>query len=402
MKRENTALVIGVIIVVAFAIQHVSASPGFEVNSVLLKVTIHQGEVTTRTIGFTTSDGGEVYLESSVKGVILSDRQFVVNAGESKSVTVFFNGTSLTPGVYVGTIQMRNNKESSSIPVIFEVESKDVFFDSNLDIPPQYLQIYPGERLLAQLKIFDLVSGGTSNGMGPTKIQVDYQVHSLDGNVLSSESENVVVDMQTQYTKTMSFPLDTKPGTYVFSITAKHQSSVGTATQMFSVAKKENSLFSGDSGLIDLKFFAILGSIVLFFIILILFFVYLMKDRDKLLVELRDYHTDELQKQKELLLEQQRILKKKGLVKPVEVEKEVKEKLKKLKVKQKKRELEFKKLKEDGDIESMKKKLQEWRQAGYNTLALEYKLRGLNESEMSALMDSWKKKYSTEGYKNKK
>ena len=41
----------------------------------------------------------------------------------------------------------------------------------------------------------------------------------------------------------------------------------------------------------------------------------------------------------------------------------------------------------------MKKKLEEWKKKGYNTMALEYKLKDLSVNEMNNLLDKWKRKY---------
>jgi hypothetical protein len=76
---------------------------------------------------------------------------------------VIFDASKLEPGIYVGSIRVSSAKETTYIPIILEVDSEDVFFKGTLDIPPQYNKIAAGDKLLAQFKVFDLTSGGTSN-----------------------------------------------------------------------------------------------------------------------------------------------------------------------------------------------------------------------------------------------
>ena len=137
--------------------------------------------------------------------------------------------------------------------------------------------------------------------------------------------------------------------------------------------------------------------IVIFFLGIIFLFIYLIRDRDKLVLELRRYNSLELRKQRELLLAQEKTITKKKLGIRGEVRKEVKEKVNKLKSRHRQRIKEFRKLKKKGDTKKMQRRLNEWKEAGYNTLVLESKLKGLHTGEMKNLMNKWKK----QGYRTK-
>ena len=62
---------------------------------------------------------------------------------------------------------------------------------------------------------------------------------------------------------------------------------------------------------------------------------------------------------------------------------------------------QFRNLKKSGDINQMKRKIEEWKKQGYNTLALDYKMKDLGKEDMQNILKKWKQEY-TEGYKNKK
>ncbi len=394
-KRRGVllAVVLGILIV------FMTFVPAVDTGSVLLKISLHEGDKTEKLISLSSDVGGQFNLNiEGVKGVSLGETDFVLKKGEQKQVSVKFDSGGLKPGVYVGSVRVVNEKDISNIPIIFEVESKDIFFDINLDIPPQYTSVEPGGKFIAQLKVFDLTSGGTTPGLGATNVKMNYFFYSLDGKVLSSEDENVVVDQSTRITKTMSLPADVSPGDYVFVSSAGYKSSLGVASQIITVTKPQKSFLSGGSssrGGLDLTLILIVGGIVGFIILIIFLFVYLIHDRDKLILELRKYNSIELRRQQQFLLAQQKLLTQTGRVSRKEIKKEVKKKIVKLKEKHKEREIVFKKLEKAGNKEEMQRRLNEWKREGYNTMLLESKVKGMKEGDMKSIMAKWKK----QGYK---
>lgn len=393
MKKKEISLIFIILLVVSIGF---IASNTFETKTILLKFSLNKGDSINKNINIFSKDGGEIklYVKGIKKGVSIKENSFILNKGEERQVEVLFNSSSINEGVYVGNIEITGDGEKQIIPIIFEVESKDVFFDANLDIPAKYLDILQGDKIIAQLNVFDLISGGgTQESLGPSSIDVEYKINDLYGNVLSSENENFVVDNKLQMTKTITFPKDIKTGQYVFSVIIKYKSSVGTTTDLFRISKEKSksstNLFNKDKS----EFIFTLIFIGFIFLVLILFFIYIIRDRDKLFLELRKYNTQELQRQKSLLTEQANLVKKKkGNIK--NIEKEVSQKINKIKEKQKKRVEEFRKLKNKGEIQGMKKKLNEWKKKGYGTMALEYKLKDLSVDEMKNIINKWKKKYN--------
>ena len=395
-----SSLVLLSVLVVAFSVYAIVPSgyvvkADVEVDSILLKLSVKQGDFVEKSFTISSERGGEFNVEVlNLEGVDISEHDFSLQKGESRKINAEFNSSSLSAGVYAGSIKITSENEISYLPVIFEVESEDIFFDVNLDIPPQYNEIAPGGKLLAQVKIFDLTGNG---GLGPSTVNLDYNVYRTDGSVLSSESESVVVASQLQISKTVSFPENAKEGDYVFAVVAKYKSSVGTSTRLFRIAqeKTNGNKSLGLSSDFDWKFFSILAVILIFFLGIIVVFIYLIKDRDKLVLELYKHNDSEMKRQRELLLAQEKFIRKKGLAKPAVIKREIKKKIKHLKARHKKRVKEFRKLRKKGDIKEMKRRLDEWKKRGYNTLALEYKLNALGSKDMKKLMNEWKKEYKT-------
>ena len=371
----------------------ISRDGGVEVSSVLLKVSLHKGDSVSKPISISSDVGGEFKLSAeNVQGIVLSEYNFILDREEKKQISIRFDTSTLDPGIYVGHIRIASLKDVSIIPVIFEVESEDVFFDTNLDIPPAFTELEPGGKLIAQLKIFDLTSGGTTEGLGVTTVDMEYFLYNLDGRVLSSETESIVVERQTRVTKTISLPTDLETGDYVFVAIAKYRSSVGVSSHLLSVKEQERLLFGSMFEGSNFNFFLIIIVFLVLFLGIIFLFVYLIHDRNKLFLELRKYNTQELRRQREFLLAQEKLIRRKRLSTPKKVKREVRKKIKELKSKQRKRIGEFRGLKKQGNIKEMERKLKDWKSLGYSTFVLESKLKGLNVKEMKALMNEWKRK----------
>lgn len=373
-----------------------------EVNNVLLKLSLHQGEVVDKIVSVSSRVGGMFSLEfGGMTGVSVDQSSFLLEAGESRDIAVHFDARNIQPGIRIGVMNVRSENEAIVIPIIFEVESQDTLFDVNLDIPPQYKEINTEERLIAQVKLFDLTSGGTSAGLGPTRVDIDYYIYDSGGKIVSSQSENAVVDRQSQITKTFSFPQDLAPGEYVLGVSVRYRTSLGIATSAFTLIPPSKSILSFDFGGSLILYF-IMGLFV-FVIVFLLLFVYIVRDRDKLILEMRKYHELEVTQLHKFLLAQEHVLrsrKSRSASSTPTVEHEVNEKLALLKKRNAEREKALEKLRDQGDIEAMRKKMEEWKRGGYNTELIEYKLKGLSTEDMKSLLQQWKKKYHGEGYKN--
>jgi hypothetical protein len=357
------------------------------VSSVLLKITLTQGESLEKPINVFTDEEGEFYLEvKNLEGVSLDNNQFNLQSGESKEVFVKFDSSNLEPGIYIGKIEIRNGHGINELPISFEVETEDVFFDTNLDIPPAYSVLSSGGKFVAQVKLFDL-----TNSPGAKSVDVDYFIISSNGEIISWETEKVVVDEMAEFSKTIGFSEEVSDGNYFFGTVVNYGSSVTTASQFFSIKKDETtfSIFGK-----DFQFLAILIFILIIFAGFIFMFVYMIKDRDKLVLELKRYNSEELIAQRNLLVEQKKVLEEKGEDK-AKLKKEIQEKIKSLRRKQKKRVGEFRKLKKVGSVSEMKRKLSSWKKSGYDTKSLEYKMEGLSAKEMQRAMKKWK----GQGYK---
>ena len=366
------------------------AQSDFETNSLLIKASVKQSGLETKTITISSKTSGEFFLKiESLKGVNVEEERFSLNGGEEKVVEINFDSRDIEPGIYIGSLEVRSPEDSMKIPIIFEI-------DANIDIPPAYKEVEQGSKLTYQIKIFDLsASGGLQEGLSAVNVEVNYIVYSLGGKVAITKDEQLVVDKQSQLTSAIGFPKDMEIGTYVLGAVVKYKGSVGIATQTFEIKKAEvkasENIFS-NYFLIAAVIFALVV-----FIGTVALLVYLLRERDKILYELRRFNEQETKMVFELLKEQKEVAKnkKRGLGK--NLDKEIEEKLQELRKKQETRIDEIEKLKKAGNVKEMQKKLDFWRKKGYDTRVMDYKIAGLTTSEMKQLLQKWKKKYSKQG-----
>jgi hypothetical protein len=361
-----------------------------EANSLLLKLSTHQGELFNRSVTFSSDSGGTfaARIQGFEQGVSLRDTPFILDQGQSKPLSLFFDTSLLKPGVYVGSLVLSGTSVSASVPLILEVESEDVFFDANVDIPPQYSEVKPGEKVVAQIKVFDLTAGGgTRAGLGPTNVLLHYAIVDSMGKQVSSESETVSVDTTTQITQALGFPDSMPPGDYVFYVSVAYKSSVGTSSHLFKISDSPGifTTLLGESNQTHL----IIGVFVLFFCGMLGFFMYLLRDRDSLILELHRLNAKDYHRQRSFVQAQARVLvHKTGKSLSAVVHHE----LSKLKAHHQARVVHLKALCTKGDVGAMKKQLAQWKREYTSGKGLP-RLHGLSSHEMSTTLARWKKEY---------
>lgn len=390
LKMSNVKFVLaGIIFAIALAsvigIASAASQP-FETDSVLIKMTVTKGDLIAKDFTITSSSGGQFNLEVlGIDSAKLSESSLVLQPGQSSKIKFSLDTYGLKEGVYAGSIKISGSSKILYIPVVIEVQSVDIFYNVNLDVAPDYSNIAKGGKLVAQIKVIDLISGGTKSKLNASAVGMEYYVFDSSGNKLVSESESITVDGSSQYSKTISFPESVSEGNYVLGVVARYASSVGTASSLFSIGKAQSSGLFGAG--INLYF--VIGAVIAILIGAIVIIVYSMKGENKLVSELERYHAQELRYQKDILLAQARVMRQKG-ASPRKVRREIAHKVKALKRKHKERVNKFKKLRKAGKVSEMRKALNSWKKEGYYTLEMNSRLGNLSTPEMKKIMADWK------------
>ena len=314
--------------------------------------------------------------------VKLNENNFNLKPGEEKNLEIEFNSKGKSPGIYIGNLAFNNNEK---IPIILEIQSKEVFFDSNLNIFPKGTSFIPGERLNAEMRVFDLLN------IGKSSVVITYFVRDFEGKTIIFESENRVIQGQVEdYSKSFVLPDDIDLGNYVFATTIEYEDSVGTSSAFFNVVEEKlNNQF-----IFNNSFLLVLISL---FFLAFLIFIYSLFYRDKLLRELHNQYKNELRRQREIIDLKSKLDYKRldNLRERKEYSREVKavkkNRLKELKKMYKGRVSEFYKLKKSGNKKQLISKLKKWKKQGYNTKVLENKFKMPNLKYIKNKLKKWKK-----------
>ena len=141
----------------------------------------------------------------------LSDNKFSLKPGEEKVVTVSFSSsTDKQPGIYNGVISVETSRIIKKILSIIEVIELKPLFDIKVELAQVYQSITPGQIVDANIILYNF------GDLKPVDVQLYYSLKDIEGNDIASKEEAIAVTEQKQITRSLSIPLDAKPGNYLF------------------------------------------------------------------------------------------------------------------------------------------------------------------------------------------
>ena len=227
----------------AYLTKKAEAQPDFDVDQILIKVLIRSGEFIEKQIRIMNT--GESPSEISVEALGLHDllkidsSSFTIKPGQTKIVSLNFSSflpeqkIEQQPGIYIGKLAVKSQKAAKEIPIVVEIETKNVLFDMNFNPVAIERRVKQGSDTTIEVRLFNLESIESVN------VDVGYFVRDMNGNTIVTESETVVVKTQASFFKTISIPKNLKPGPYVFAAQTKFGNSIGTASYLFDVVGPE-------------------------------------------------------------------------------------------------------------------------------------------------------------------
>ncbi len=342
-------------------------SESFEVNTLLLKYSLKQGEeITTGFTIFNKEDKEETFKINSknLKGLVqINPSEFKVNARGKKEILINFEDENLTygPGVYIGSLIVQSERDKKNIPVILEIRSNNPLFVLDLKIAPEYKQTSPGENLFIEVSAFNL------NDTNEHAVTVSYLVYNLDSELLLSEEESMVLGgSQTSFTKTLTLPKNTEFGDYVLAVLiGGREDMMSSSNYLFSVSKKERQSTNVSFTYLMIIVFAL-------FLIVFLVIIFLIYERIAIVGELRRQQRREIHSVS-FALKRER-LRRLSQARTKEQRKKIKKKfkhlhkkaLKKIVHKYQERKKTVQSLKKAKKHDLIKKKLKQWKEEGYD------------------------------------
>lgn len=314
----------------------------FEVDRDLIKVSLKQGETKRELLSIKNTGDTSLDISLDLKNLQefvifpggVSTYDFRLEQGEEQTIQIIFNAANdAEPDVYPGKIIVRADSLQKLITTIVEIESEKPVFDIDVEVLPKDKQVFLGESVSAEIKLFNLL------GRRRVDVIVEHGIKDLEGNIILSGSSVVAVETQMSFVRSLIIPFNLGHGTYVFYVKAKYDDTTSTSSDTFQVAKKPGAILAGLST-IHMLVIAIVCLMNLFIILALRdIFIHFKKERE------------ELREEKEIPQEIARPEKEKELKekKPIKITERLKEKPKKVEVK---KESDLKKL-----IDHVRKKL---------------------------------------------
>src|SRR3989344_1679888 len=220
-----------------------TAEPDFEIDQILLKILVRSGEFIEKQLRVMNIGNSEspISIEvSELYDLVRADsNSFVLKPGQTKIVSLNFSSIvpeqkiEQQPGVYIGRLTVISQKAKREIPVVIEIETKNVLFDMNLNPVALERRVAQGSETTIEVRLYNLESIDSQN------VDVEYFVKDMNGNTIVTESETVVVKTQASFFKTISIPKNLRTGPYVFAAKSKFGTSVGTASYLFDIIGPE-------------------------------------------------------------------------------------------------------------------------------------------------------------------
>lgn len=389
----SVAIMFGFLILSMIIVLAADSQSSFEVDSVFLKTAIKTGSSLDSQIKITnlrdSASSFEIKIIDLGEVASVETERFDLNPKETKNVDVIVSAVNISEDIYVGKIRVSSEQEEKNIPVVLEIESEDVLFDSNVNLFPRG-EIFAGGKINAEIKIFDLSKIGISS------IELNYFVKNFQGKTIISETESLVVDDMTSITKSFNLPEDAREGDYIFGIVLKYKNSIGTSSSLFKIEEKKKE--TGIESLFDNNIVYFILFFLFTIIILLIFVFYSIYSRDRFLKELQLQYSGELRRQEGYIRKREtRCEKALKTGRERRISKEIFRKIRKERRKailmiHKGRVKKLKQLRKAKKKDEMQRQIEQWKRKGYDTAVLEKQARIPSVNEIKRQISLWKRK----------
>ena len=209
---------------------------GISVSEEDIKISLKQGQVTTKTLVVTNNDIKKLRINIEnprLKDfVIVREPFFDLSPGESKEVTLDLIAREKTkPDLYLGSLLIKSEYEEKQIFVAIEVQTSNALLDARVEIHEDSKKIIPGENLVSEIRLFNL-------GITPrADIVIDYILKDYFGNEIPLSSESLAIETQSSFVKNLKISEDAKYGKYVLYVRASYNDQVASASDNFEIVE---------------------------------------------------------------------------------------------------------------------------------------------------------------------
>ncbi len=232
IKRIAVELLIVALLILSFA---EAQEEDFSVSPPIIKSAVKEGSSINYPVSIINSGPQQkfsIYSSSRLEFISFSKDELIIGEDDTGSFDIIFDSGGFK-GVYVGSVIISDENSIIKMPVVLEVESKDILFDVKARMAPRAFEIASGEDLAVDIILWDIAASDNN-------AEIEYYISDMKGNVVLSQSEKLKIDDTVSLRKNFEIPEDLEEGNYVLYAYAKQGSSFGTTSLIFYVGQFVN------------------------------------------------------------------------------------------------------------------------------------------------------------------
>ncbi len=229
-------------------------------------ISLKQGSSETRIMKITNVGSFNMSFNISIADVenlvFLSDTEFMIQPGQTKEVTVdFVAPLSTSPSQYFGHMTVESS-ERKYVPIIININALELDFSIEVEVPPKYKTVMPGESVRANISILNL------RDVIEKDMKMYIAVKDFYGNIYDSSEESFVFNSSLFFQRNLIVPERVNEGNYIFYARAFTEDELALDSDSFEVGSRFFFLASLRSSFIFILIF------IFCFVALILMVVY--------------------------------------------------------------------------------------------------------------------------------
>jgi len=185
----------------------------FSLDKELIKVSIKQGENAKEFLAIKNTGNTEIKIILEVskleKFIILSDEEFVLKAGESKTIGIdLFAKENEAADSYLGKIIVSGEGIRKTVSLILEIKEKRALFD--VVTKAQNAFASHGDSVNANIKLINM--GDLEN----VDVLLYYAIKDFNNSVITFREETLAINREIDIVRGLKLPEDIPLGKYVF------------------------------------------------------------------------------------------------------------------------------------------------------------------------------------------
>lgn len=239
----------------------------FSVDRDLIKVSIKQGENAKEFLVIKNTGNTEMNISLEIskleKFLILSDEEFVLKTGESKTIGIdLFAKEKEVADSYLGKIIISEAGIKKTVSVILEIKERNPLFDIKTEILNKVVR--PREKVRTNITIIN------KGDLKHIDVILYTAIKNLDGDIIDYKDESLAVEKELSITKSMDVP-ELVDGKYIFYSRVSYGNISASSSEVFEVSSVEVPK------VVEMDKNIILIVVALVVIIIVIWVVYLKK-----------------------------------------------------------------------------------------------------------------------------